>query len=339
MPSNKNAVIRYQALNNCFRNPGRRYDIDNLIVACNNALLDIDSQTTGVKRRQIYDDIKFMQDSFGYNAPIEVVKDGKKAYYQYSDMSFSINNQPLNIQEAEQLKEALITLGRFKGLPHFEWIEELNTRLEYTFSLKSNEKVIGFEENPFLKGIEYISTLYNAITSKQVLKINYQSFKQNTEIVFIIHPYYLKQYNSRWFLFGLNEELNVISNLSLDRIQKIETIKMPFKDNLNINFDDYFEDVVGVSIPENKEVQKIILKIDKNLWPYIKSKPIHGSQKIKSQTEQAVFIEIELIINYELESLLLSYGAGIEIIEPLELRNNIYSKVSDLYKKYNSNKA
>lgn len=339
MPSNKNAVIRYQALNNCFRNPGRRYDIDSLLVACNEALMDIDSNSTGIKRRQIYEDIKFMQDSYGYNAPIEVIKDGKKAYYQYSDMNFSINNQPLNRQEAQQLKEALITLGRFKGLPHFEWIEELNTRLEYTFSLKTNEKVIGFEENSFLKGIEHISTLYNAITNKQVLKIKYQSFKHNAEIVFIIHSYYLKQYNSRWFIFGLNEELNIISNLSLDRIQEIEAIKMPFKDNLNINFDEYFDDIIGVSIPENKEVLKIILKIDKKLWPYIKSKPIHGSQKIKSQSEQAVFVEIELILNYELESLLLSYGAELEIIEPERLRNNIYSKVSDLYKKYNSNKA
>ncbi len=149
----------------------------------------------------------------------------------------------------------------------------------------------------------------------------------------------MKQYNSRWFIFGLNEELNIISNLSLDRIQEIEAIKMPFKDNLNINFDEYFDDIIGVSIPENKEVLKIILKIDKKLWPYIKSKPIHGSQKIKSQSEQAVFVEIELILNYELESLLLSYGAELEIIEPERLRNNIYSKVSDLYKKYNSNKA
>ena len=219
MPSNKNAVIRYQALNNCFRNPGRRYDIDSLLVACNEALMDIDSNSTGIKRRQIYEDIKFMQDSYGYNAPIEVIKDGKKAYYQYSDMNFSINNQPLNRQEAQQLKEALLTLGRFKGLPHFEWIEELNTRLEYTFSLKTNEKVIGFEENSFLKGIEHISTLYNAITNKQVLKIKYKSFKHNAEIVFIIHPYYLKQYNSRWFIFGLNEELNIISYMTLYRIQ------------------------------------------------------------------------------------------------------------------------
>ena len=225
MSTNKNAVIRYQALNNCFRNPGRKYYMDDLINACNDALMDIEPSSTGVKRRQIYDDIKFMQDSCGYNAPIEVHKEGRNAYYRYTDAEFSINSQPLNEQEALQLKEALITLGRFKGLPQFEWVDEMNTRLEYTFKLKSDEKVIGFDENPYLKGVEHISPLYSAITNKQVLSVNYRSFKQDVSSIVEIHPYYLKQYNNRWFLLGLNQELNQITNLALDRIEQIQPNK------------------------------------------------------------------------------------------------------------------
>lgn len=335
MSSNKNAVIRYQALNNCFRNPGRKYDINDLLSSCNEALFDIDPNSTGIKRRQIYDDIRFMQDSCGYNAPIEVLKEGKNAYYQYSDMNFSINNQPLNTQEALQLKEALITLSRFKGLPQFEWIEELNTRLEYAFNLKSDKKVIDFDENPYLKGLEHISELYNAITNKQVLLINYHSFKQDLNYLFEIHPYYLKQYNSRWFLFGLNEKINEITNLALDRIESIEISRSPFRNNLEINFDEYFEDIVGVTLPTNKEVNKVLLKVDTNLWAYINSKPIHGSQKLKEKTDRYIIIELELIINYEIEALVLSYGGEIEVIEPLILRNNIRNKILELHKKYN----
>ena len=62
MATNKNATIRYQALDRCFRNPGRKYYIDDLIEVCNDALLDIDPDSSGIKRRQIYDDIKFMQE-------------------------------------------------------------------------------------------------------------------------------------------------------------------------------------------------------------------------------------------------------------------------------------
>ncbi len=107
MATNKNATIRYQALNRCFRNPGRQYYIEDLIEACNIALLDIDPSSTGIKRRQVFDDIKLMRDSQGFDAPIESYKDNRKAFYRYANLSFSINNQPLNEKEAHQLREGL----------------------------------------------------------------------------------------------------------------------------------------------------------------------------------------------------------------------------------------
>lgn len=75
MATNKNATIRYQVLDRCFRNPGRRYYMEDLVDACNEAHIDPDS--SGVKRRQVFDDITFMRDSRGFSAPIESFKDGK----------------------------------------------------------------------------------------------------------------------------------------------------------------------------------------------------------------------------------------------------------------------
>lgn len=139
MSTNKNATIRYQALDRCFRNPGKRYNIEDLVNVCNEALSDVDPASSGIKKRQVYEDIKFMQDSRGFDAPIETYKDGRNAYYRYSDSNYSTNSQPLNEMEAQQLKESLLTLRRFKGLPQFDWMEELSTRLEHTFQLKARK--------------------------------------------------------------------------------------------------------------------------------------------------------------------------------------------------------
>jgi len=143
MATNKNATLRYIALDRCLRNPGKRYDIGALVKACNDSLTDVDPNSSGVKKRQVYDDLKFMRDSRGYEAPIESEREGRKAFYRYSDRNYSINNQPLNEQEALQLKESLLTLSRFKGLPQFEWIEELITRLEQSFHLKTETASAG----------------------------------------------------------------------------------------------------------------------------------------------------------------------------------------------------
>ncbi len=333
MATNKNATIRYQTLNRCLRNPGRKYNINDLVDACNEALLDVDPNSSGVKKRQIYEDIKFMQDSRGFDAPIESYKDGRTAYYRYSYSSFSINSQPLNEMEAQQLRESLLTLSRFKGLPQFDWIEELIARLEQNFQLKSDQKVISFEENPYLTGREYIGELYNAIVSKKVLNIIYLPFKHG-EIDFEIHPYHLKQYNNRWFLFGKVNGHDILTNLALDRIVSINDSMTKFIPNTTIDFEEYFEDVIGVSVPEDVETQKLILKIDNQLWPYIKTKPLHGSQKTKTSTDEYTIIQLELKPNYELESLILSFGEKITVIEPEQLKIQIKQKIEANRKNY-----
>ena len=334
MATNKNATIRYQALNRCFRNPGRKYYIDDLIEACNDSLLDIDPSSTGIKRRQVFDDIKFMRDSQGFDAPIESFKDGKKVFYRYTDLSYSINNQPLNEKEAGQLKEALLTLSRFKGIPQFEWVDEIKTRLEASFQLKSREKIIEFEENPFLKGKEHIGVLYDAIVNKQILDIQYHPFNKPEPIQIRLNPYFLKQYNSRWFLFGRNEEFNTISNLPLDRIIEINETQRHFTDNDTWDFEEFFEDVVGVTVSQNGEPVKILLQISKNLWPYIESKPIHGSQKVKVKNDEIVIIELTLQINYELTSVLFAFGEDVKVLAPEELISKIKNKAEALLKNY-----
>ena len=77
MSTNKHAVIRYQALDKCFRNTGRKYFIDDLVDACNVELYNYSGSDDGVKKRQVYEDINFMQSESGYNAPIEKENEGK----------------------------------------------------------------------------------------------------------------------------------------------------------------------------------------------------------------------------------------------------------------------
>jgi len=327
MATNKNATIRYQALNRCFRNPGRKYCINDLMEACNDALLDIDPYSSGVKRRQIYDDIKFMQDSRGFDAPIESFKDGRNAYYRYTDSNFSINNQPLNEQEAQQLKESLLTLSRFKGLPQFDWIEEISTRLEHSFKLKTEENIISFDENTYLTGREHIQTLYNAIINKQALQISYKPYKSDSAQAHIIHPYHIKQYNNRWFLFACNPNFEKLSNYALDRILNISESKTPYIPNTRYDFADYFEEIIGVSFPNEAKTEKVRLKIGVNQWLYIKTKPLHGSQKIKEENEHYAIIEIEVIPNFELESILLSFGENIEVLQPTALKEKIIERI------------
>lgn len=341
MPVNKHALIRYHALDKCFRNFARRFYIEDLIAACNDALYNFtgsekysDPLNPGISRRQILIDIDFMESPEGWGAMIDRVRDGRRVYYRYEDPTYTIDNQPITDEELTQLRETTLMLSRFKGLPQFEWIDTMITNLEDKFNLKGAERsVIGLDNNEFASGIEYISPLFNAIINKTPLRIEYQTFDK-VAFSWVIHPYYLKQYNNRWYLIGLNgDEYKNITHVALDRIQSFETLHVPYVENTQIeDFDEYFEDIVGVSFPANRQVEHVLLQFSAHRFPFIKAKPIHGSQKVIDEPRH--LISLDVIPNRELESILLGFGEDVEIIEPQSLRSSIADKIKNSYSKY-----
>ena len=332
MAQNKGAIVRYRAIDRCLRSKHGKYGIEELRAACAEALYDAFSERMSVSRRQIYDDINHMESNAGYRAEIEHYRDGKKMYYRYADPDFSIEKTPISQEEMDQLKETILILNRFKGMPQFEWMEEILSKLEDQFHLKGAEdSVIGFEQNLDFKGLENITPLFEAIVNKQVLNIRYKSFKKDKPIMCEVHPYYLKQYNNRWFLFGWNTEFGAITNFALDRIEAVSHILGEYEPKpAGLDFDEYFEDVVGVTIPKAK-VEHIIMRVAPDRYPYIKNKPLHPSQH---NYDKEFRVSIDVIPNNELIALLLSFGSQLEVLEPQSVREMMKEHVRTLNKSY-----
>lgn len=329
MAQNKNAQIRYKALDKCFSNQYKKFYIADLIEYCSNILSEHYGQQTSVSRRQIFDDIDFMKSEAGYDAPIESLKEGRKAYYRYSDPEFCILKSPLNPAEMDFLQEALETLSRMNNIPGFDWVNSLQTKLQSGIDTKKqSQQIIAFEENQYLVGLGFLNVLYQYILNNQCLAITYKGFTAEKGGTFTISPYYLKQYNNRWFLFGHNHDVGKIQNLALDRIVEIELSGCAFEE-CSTNFNEYFEDIVGVSNDMDKEPEKILIELSDSILPYVKSKPIHGSQKVNGN-----ILEINLKLNYELTSLILSFGDNMKVLHPEELVNDLKEQIGNLNKFY-----
>lgn len=324
MAVNKNALIRYKTLDKCFSNQYRKYYINDLIEACNEVLTDHYAEETTVSRRQIFMDIDFMKSDAGYEAPIESIKDGRKVYYRYEVVNFSILNKPLTLEEQLALENTIELLSRIKGISGVNALENLETKLIDVTNSTSSIKIISFEENEFLIGLEFLTPLYNFIKNKQVLKINYQTFKSEIIQEFIISPYHLKQYNNRWFLFGWNHHDEYLQNLALDRLKSISIDNQLYFES-GVDFDDYFDDIVGVTNNLLIESETIKIQLSDNIIPYIQSKPIHGSQKINQN-----ILQLHVKLNYELESLILSYGENMKVLEPIILINKLKERVQKM---------
>lgn len=335
MATNKNALVRYKVLDKCFRNTGRKYFINDLIEECNKVLGDIDPDFTGISRRQIFDDMSFMESEEGWSIDLGKIRDSKKVYYRYNDTSFSINNMPLNELEVTHLKSAIDILSQFKGMPQFEWIHEMVPKLQQGSRVDDKRTIIDFDSNIYLKGIDRLGELYNAILYKKVLKITYQPFQDEQPFDVTIHPYYLKQYNNRWFLFGYNPEREKYDwNLAIDRISDAVEIRGKYQKNTQIDWTEYFEDIIGVTKPINSNIENITLQFFGKTGKYIESKPMHGSQKSKWLDANRLEVTLQLIINYEFERLILSYADSVVVISPKKLGKEIQERISDALKNY-----
>ena len=334
MPINKNALLRYQILDRCFSDRHRRYEIEDLVDKVNDALLDLYGKT--VSLRQIRADITYMRDRVSYNAPIVARPiEGRRCYYTYEDPHFSIFSSELSVEEVKNLLSTIDMLGRYRS-PKNAWLEEVISSLELRFGIKANrDKVVSFEQNDQLKGIEFLSDLIDAIINHQPLKMTYRPYKGDEQTM-VIHPHYMKQYNTRWFLFGLEDHgeygMSPV-NKALDRIVKFSIANVRFVENDQIDYETYFDDIVGVTHDrKHPDVEHVVLKFAKERFPYVVSKPIHHSQQVVNADDGTLSIDVR--INRELEQNIFSFGQQVEVLSPEWFRNQIIEKYKEIVKIY-----
>ena len=313
MASTKFSFIRYKLLDKCFRSP-RKYQIQDLIDVCIKEL-----NIEAISRRTIYYDIEFMMSSDGWDAPIEIVKEGNRSYYRYSDPNFSINNMPLSEAQFKQIQSALDILGHYEGLPQFESLENSINDMKLKVMDVRSKPCISFEHNEYLKGKEHMTDLFNAIQYETALLITYKSFDKDEEC-FIFHPNHLKQYNNRWYVLGITDIMpDQVWNLALDRIVKTEQQTHVEYKKLDIDWNEYFSDVMGVTNIAESPVEDVHFIVHGRSGHYFTTKPIHESQVAKWIDNENLDVKLKVKINYELKRFLLSYAHDITILSPQSL--------------------
>lgn len=321
MPASKNALIRYKTIDQCLRNHFRRWTLEDLIEACSEALCEYEGRDEGVSRRTVQLDIQMMRsDKLGYNAPIKVV-DNK--YYIYEDPDYSITESPLSTQDIKKMGEAVEVLRQLSGFHEFSGMEDIMGRLEDRVNMAKDKAkpVIFFDKNDRLKGLEFIGPLHNAILARHPIRITYQSFKAPLPNTFVFHPYALKEFNNRWFVYGHKTKTSYVMNLALDRIVSLdEATEETFIESSDFDPETWFNDLVGVTKYPTDKAEKVRFWASPDEAPYIRTKPIHGSQEIiESNEDGSAVFEINIIINRELVRLLFGFAEGLKVLSPSKL--------------------
>lgn len=335
MATNKHALIRYKTLDKCLQNRSRRWSLDDLIEECSDALYEYEGKQSNVSKRTIQLDIQMMRsDKLGYNAPIIV---HNRKYYTYEDEEYTITQLPIDKMDMDILEESMEMLKQFKDFSLFSEMKGVIQKLEDKIYRESKRKspIIHMDKNENLKGLHHLDTLYQSILKQLVLIIEYQSFKARTSQETIIHPYILKEFNNRWFLVGRVEGADKMLTMAIDRIVAIDYNLDIDYDSRDFDADKYYKDTYGVTVLNDKSILNIVMKVDRYNAPYVETKPMHASQEIVERLKDgSVLFSLRLHNNFELQRLILGFGAGIEIVKPRRLRGQMKKILSQALKAY-----
>ena len=374
MPSNKNAVIRYMYLDQMLSDRYNKYTCEDLLKKVNERLELAGYPTIGgdqsdydryIKsgKRVIQLDIQALQES-PFNMEID---SSEKLYgspvYRYADQTQSLFSKPLSDDEKRLLQEVLNTLGQFAGLDSFEWLHDLQVKLNDRKSFGRNEfdkentdtrKIISFSSNDYLEGKDYLGILFALIANKKVVDVEYAPFGEDVRTI-RLYPYLLKQYNDRWYLIGTplgtlefpyREHFYV--NLPLDRIKCITPVDGVDYIDCDEYFEERYEDIIGVTWIKDAKLESLILAVKDTFAGYVDTKPLHGSQvkfPAERQTELHAmyptfegysFYGLSLKPNPELYNTIYKYGDRIILVEPKGIRVKMIDELTNLLSKIKS---
>lgn len=191
------------------------------------------------------------------------------------------------------------------------------------------------EEVPSVK--DHLEPIIKAMKSNLMLTITYQSYWREESNTFDLEPYCVKLFKQRWYLVGRSAGFKQVRVYALDRILDLELTDKRFK--LPKSFDPaaFFEDFYGIIAHENPEVETVKLKVSANQSNYLRSLPLHPSQKEVERGDGYSVFELRLCPEFDFQQEILSQAPDIEVLEPQWLREEIAKKLKEACKKYNTN--
>lgn len=184
-------------------------------------------------------------------------------------------------------------------------------------------------------GVEHMHSLLHAIKNKFEIQFTHEKFwkANNEKKIRIVYPLALKEARNRWYLIAQDSKDGIVKTFGLDRISNLNMTSKIFIYPNDFNPEEKFQYSFGI-ISDGTKPEKIKLCLSHGQADYIKSLPLHSSQKIMSENETECVIELFMSSTYDFIMELLSMGQEVQVLEPESLKNKMIEILEATLKRY-----
>jgi predicted DNA-binding transcriptional regulator YafY len=201
------------------------------------------------------------------------------------------------------------------------------------FRIAETHQDIIFFESRKSAGTENLHGLIHAAKKNLKVTFNYTKYWEQIPAQRTLQVYALKEAQQRWYVIGVDDNNNELRTFGLDRITDLEITNKRFKRNSAINIASLFNDSFGILSYSNKP-ETIELMFDKEQAGYIKTFPIHHSQKILSENLDSTVFQVKLIPSYDFLLYLMSFANRVKVLKPQKLQQEIVDTLTKTLNQY-----
>jgi predicted DNA-binding transcriptional regulator YafY len=223
-----------------------------------------------------------------------------------------------------------------------EGVPEYNDRILEAFdtfnALNITDRISNFInfENRRPKGTENLYGLVHAIKNKFKISYTYYKFWNETPTERIVEPFALKEFKNRWYLIAKDDKDERIKIFALDRLSDLNISSRHFKNDDTYNVENHFKYCFGIITPDDltDEPEEIILSFKPFQGKYIKSLPLHSTQKVLIDNDKELRISLTLHITFDFVMELISLAENLTVIQPESLKREIKNKLTKTLENY-----
>ena len=180
-------------------------------------------------------------------------------------------------------------------------------------------------------GEQYLDIIIRAIRTDRRLRIGYKKF-QAEGYEKVVCPYALKLFRQRWYLLALNDE-DQMRIYALDRVTMVELTDDAFEMPVYFSPQAYFSEYFGV-LTNDTPMAHVIIRAHKWMPNYLRTLPLHHSQRELVSTPDYTDFSFDIRPTSDFLGELLRHSDGIEVLEPLDLREKMRQMIADTLKRY-----
>lgn len=196
-----------------------------------------------------------------------------------------------------------------------------NLLLVNAYRKTKNDSDILFFERRQARGLHNLEGLIYAIKNNKKISLNYTKYWEGIPHRKTLEPYAMKEFRNRWYLIANDSDGDkfILKSYGLDRITDLDIQKQTFE-KLDIDIDSLFTNSFGIVSAPDEKPDKIILSFVPWQGNYVKSLPLHASQKILVDSTEELRIELTLVPTYDFYQELLTHAERLKIIEPPKVK-------------------